>query len=89
MKRVKEVLPSECITYIFDNQPRNKEIVRIMERACEDGQKVMIWPDNIVDKDINDMILNGVSEAKILDIINHNTYSKLFLKVKINEWSKC
>ena len=49
----------------------------------------MIWPDNIVDKDINDMILNGVSEAKILDIINHNTYSKLFLKVKINEWSKC
>ena len=89
LKRVKEVLPSESMTYIFDNQPRNKEIVRIMERACDDGEKVMIWPDNIVEKDINDMILSGISEAQILDIINHNTYSSLILKMKINEWSKC
>ena len=89
LKRVKEVLPSESITYIFDNQPRNKEIVRIMERACDDGEKVMVWPDNIVEKDINDMILSGISEAQILDIINHNTYSSLILKMKINEWSKC
>ena len=89
LKRVKEVLPSESITYIFDNQPRNKEIVRIMERACDDGEKVMVWPDNIMEKDINDMILNGISEAQILDIINHNTYSNLILKIKINGWSKC
>tara|TARA_R110000782_G_scaffold98451_1_gene183773 strand:+ start:285 stop:1334 length:1050 start_codon:yes stop_codon:yes gene_type:complete len=89
LKRVKEVLPSESMTYIFDNQPRNKEIVRIMERACDDGEKVMVWPDNIVEKDINDMILSGISEAQILDIINHNTYSSLILKMKINEWSKC
>mgnify|MGYP003664259159 CR=1 FL=1 len=65
LKRVKEVLPSESITYIFDNQPRNKEIVRIMERACDDGEKVMVWPDNIVEKDINDMILSGISEVSV------------------------
>ena len=89
LKRVEEVLTSEDVTYIFDNQPRNKEIIRIMGRACDDGQKVVVWPDNIIEKDINDMIMSGISAAQILDIINHNTHSKLVLKVKINEWSKC
>jgi len=89
LKRVEEVLTSEDVTYIFDNQPRNKEIIRIMGRACDDGQKVVVWPDNIIEKDINDMIMSGISTAQILDIINYNTHSKLVLKVKLNAWSKC
>ena len=89
LKRVEDVLTSEDVTYIFDNQPRNKEIIRIMERACDDGQKVVVWPDNIIEKDINDMIMSGISAAQILDIINYNTHSKLVLKVKLNAWSKC
>tara|TARA_R110000796_G_scaffold23112_8_gene66568 strand:+ start:1003 stop:2037 length:1035 start_codon:yes stop_codon:yes gene_type:complete len=89
LKRVEEVLPSNDVIYIFDNQPRNKEIVRIMERACDDGRKVVVWPDNIIEKDINDMVLSDIPITQICDIINHNTHSKLVLKVRINEWSKC
>lgn len=89
LKRVEEVLSTEKIIYIFDNQPRNKEIVRIMENACEAGQNVCVWPDSVGDKDINDMIISGILSSHIQDIINGNTYNDLRLKMKISEWSKC
>ena len=89
LQRIEEVLPTSNIIYVFDNQPRNKEIIRIMENFCEKQKKVSVWPDNIVEKDVNDMVLEGKSSSEIVDIINHNTYSGLVLKVKIKEWSKC
>jgi DNA-binding CsgD family transcriptional regulator len=48
-----------------------------------------VWPYNIIEKDINEMIMNGHSQSEILDIINYNTHSGLGLKMKLNAWSKC
>ena len=62
---------------------------KIIKKACDAGHRVVVWPDNIIEKDINEMIMNGHSQSEILDIINYNTHSGLGLKMKLNAWSKC
>ena len=39
-------------------------------------------------KDINDMIVGGISLDKILDIINKNTFNGLQARLKINQWKR-
>lgn len=73
---------------VFDNEPRNKEIVKKIERTIDSGYKVCIWPENIQQKDINDMILAGMTPQKIVDIIDENTYSDLSAKMKFATWKK-
>ncbi len=43
--------------WVYDNEPRNREIVRRIEDTIDRGAKVVIWPSNIPEKDINDMVL--------------------------------
>jgi transcription elongation factor Elf1 len=73
---------------VFDNEPRNKEIVKKIERAIEQGYNVCLWPETIEQKDINDMILADMTSQKIVDIINENTYSGLLAKAKFTTWKK-
>ena len=70
---------------VYDNEPRNREIVGRIERCIERNQKVVIWPSNIVEKDINDMILAG---HDVMSMIKLNTYSGLEAKIKFNTWKK-
>ena len=70
---------------VYDNEPRNREIVGRIERCIDRNQKVVIWPSNIVEKDINDMILAG---HDVMSMIKLNTYSGLEAKVKFNSWKK-
>ena len=72
-------------TYVFDNEPRNKEIVNRISKIIDDGNKVVIWPKTIYQKDINDMILSGLN---VMDVLKLNTYSGLEAKVKFTEWKK-
>ena len=60
--------------WIFDNEPRNVQITRRIERSIEDGSKVVIWPSSIREKDINDMVLAGYN---VQEIIDKNTYKGL------------
>ena len=75
-------------TLVPDNEPRNEEIVKNIERAIDDGYKVVIWPSHIKEKDINDMILSGSTSKEILDTINHNTFSGLTAKTKLTNWRR-
>ena len=79
----------ENAVFVFDNEPRNAEIVRRMEKALEQGYKVCIWPKNVVDKDINDMILSDLSAVDTQMIIDMNTYSGLEGKLQLSYWRKC
>jgi hypothetical protein len=74
---------------VFDNEPRNKEICSRMEKCLDKGYKVCIWPTNVVDKDINDMILSNINNADVQLIIDQNTYSGLQGKLKLTYWRKC
>jgi predicted RNA-binding Zn-ribbon protein involved in translation (DUF1610 family) len=70
---------------VYDNEPRNREIVGRIERCIDRNQKVVIWPTSIVEKDINDMVLAG---HDVMSMIKLNTYSGLEAKVKFNTWKK-
>ena len=70
---------------VYDNEPRNREIVKRIGRCIEGGQRVVIWPNGIVEKDINDMVLAG---HNVMDVLKLNTYSGLQAKIKFNNWKK-
>ena len=74
--------------FVFDNEPRNKEIVARMEKALDKGYKVCIWPSNLLDKDVNDMILSDIKPVDVQMIIDMNTYSGLEGKLKLSEWRR-
>ena len=76
------------VTYIFDNEPRNKEIVKRMYEAVERDYKIVIWPDTITQKDINEIIQSGVSKDELQTIISTNTFSKLEALTRLNAYKR-
>jgi len=72
--------------FVFDNESRNKEICKHMNKAIKLGQKVCIWPSFIEEKDINDMVLAG---HDVLSIILSNTYKDLTAELQFQTWKKC
>ena len=71
--------------YVYDNEPRNREIVNRIAKTIDRGDKVVIWPKSIKEKDINDMVLGG---QNIMNMLQSNTYSGLHAKLKFTEWKK-
>ena len=71
--------------WVYDNEPRSNEILRRIESTIDRGESVVIWPQKIKEKDINDMVL---SKYDIMSILESNTYSGLEAKVKFNNWKK-
>lgn len=78
----------ENIVYCYDNEPRSKEIVRRMEKAIDDGSSIVIFPNSIKEKDINDMVLAGRDPVEIQRVISNNTFNGLSAKAKLSEWRK-
>jgi transcription elongation factor Elf1 len=78
-------LEGSSIVFVYDNEPRNREIVNRISKCISRGEKVIIWPSGIVEKDINDMVLAG---HDIMSVLESNTYSGLEAKVKFNIWKK-
>jgi hypothetical protein len=75
--------------FVFDNEPRNKEIVRRMEKMIDRGYNVCIWPSKLEHKDVNDMILAGMTCADVELMIDQNTYKGLSGRLTLAEWRKC
>jgi len=85
LNSVTQAIPKHKLILIFDNQPRNAEIVKLIGKAVDDGYRMVIWPDNIQEKDINEMVLSGLA---VRDIINQNTFDGLELKLKFTKWKR-
>ena len=71
--------------WIYDNEPRNREIVNRIGRTIDNGNSIVIWPTNIIEKDVNDMVLSG---HDVMSVVELNTYSGLEAKIKFNNWKK-
>ena len=71
--------------YIYDNEPRNREILNRIDKTINSGEKIVIWPSNITEKDINDMVMSGLD---VQSVIESNTYSGLEAKLKFTTWKK-
>lgn len=79
-------LPKDSMTIVFDNQPRNTEVCRLVEKYIKLNYHVCIWPCSIKEKDINDMIENKID---VQQIIHENTYQGLMAQLKLTEWRNC
>jgi hypothetical protein len=70
---------------VYDNEKRNKQIVERMEKAVNLKLPIVIWPIDIKEKDINDMVLAGLDVNSMLKL---NTYSGLEAKAKLISWKR-
>ena len=73
---------------IFDNEPRNKQIVKMMHDAIKSDSCVVLWPDTIQAKDINEMVMSGISPNEIEKIISSNTFKGLRAQMRFVNWKK-
>ena len=76
-------------TFVYDNEPRSKEIVNRVEKTIQQGYSIVLFPDYIEQKDINDMIMAGMPREEILDVISNNTFKGLEAKAMLSKWRKC
>tara|TARA_B100000902_G_scaffold212392_1_gene201970 strand:+ start:8 stop:1009 length:1002 start_codon:yes stop_codon:yes gene_type:complete len=86
--KLKSIVPTEQAVVVFDNEPRNSELVKKMDQIIDDGFTICLWPRSILQKDINDMILNGLSARVVEQTINENKFSGLSAKMALSDWSK-
>ena len=73
---------------VYDNEPRSKDTIKKLDKAIMQGYSVCIWPENLEHKDINDMVLAGLTSEFIQFIIKSNTYRDLAAKLALTKWSK-
>ena len=76
------------IIIIFDNEPRNREICKQMDSCIKSYKNIVIWPDSMKHKDINDMIMAGYRKEQIQEIINDNIFSGAAAQLRFAEWKK-
>lgn len=82
------IVGSHDYVFVCDNEPRNNAIVKVVEKLIDLKQNVVIWPNGMEHKDINDMILAGMNQDEILRLIETHTYSDLRAKLEFERWRK-
>ena len=71
--------------WVYDNEPRSKEITTRISNTINRGDKVVIWPSTISEKDINDMVLAG---HDVQSVVESNVYHGLKAKLQFNTWKR-
>lgn len=71
--------------YVYDNEPRNKDIHQRMVKAINKGESIVIWPSYIKEKDVNQMVM---SDINVMDVIKNNTFSGLQANLQLTFWKK-
>jgi len=85
---IRRGVSKENIVLCPDREPRNKEIVKMIQNAIKLNYNIVIWPNTINGKDINEIILFGKTQNEIEDIISNNSFSGIEAQVKFNMWKK-
>jgi len=71
--------------WVYDNEPRNAQIISRYASAIARGERIVIWPTSIKEKDINDMVLSGLN---VMDVLKSNIYKGLEAKLKLQTWKR-
>jgi hypothetical protein len=83
-----DFLDKDKSVIVFDNEPRNKDIVKRMKKAVKKGYTICFWPETIEQKDVNDMVKSGLSAQQVVRIIDANSHNDLEAELKMMNWSK-
>lgn len=81
-------LNKENITIVYDNEPRSPDTIYKMTNAIKLGYNVCIWPETILQKDINEMVLNHYTPENLKEIIDERTYNGLKADLVMSRWKK-
>lgn len=81
-------MPKKNMVIVYDNEPRSNETVKKLDKAIINGYNVCIWPSNLESKDVNDMVMSGLSPDFVRYIIDTNTHSDLRARLALNMWRK-
>lgn len=76
------------IIIIPDNEKRNPETLKNLNRFIENNWRVWLPSDNMIGKDINEMIQNGISIDEIYTDIEKNTFQNLTARVQFSKWKQ-
>jgi hypothetical protein len=83
---VREKFQNQDLIFVVDNEPRNKAVVEVLNKLIENKEKVCVFPDTVKEKDINDMVLNGIDVCGIIDT---HTYKGAAAMLAFSAWRKC
>lgn len=88
LKYAGNYLPKESLVLVYDNEPRNKNIMRELKSAITEGFSVCIWPKTYREKDINDLVKNAnLTSGEITETINKNTFCGARASLAFTTWS--
>lgn len=81
-------LPKESLVLVYDNEPRNKNVMHELRSAITEGFSVCIWPKTYREKDINDLVKNAkLTSDEIIETINKNTFCGARAALAFTTWS--
>jgi len=80
-------LNKENLVIVLDNEPRNSQIVAKYNQYIKRGYKIVIWPEEIKEKDINEMMIKN-SDMDIMKTLDSNTFCGLKATIELNSWRK-
>ena len=69
--------------WVYDNEPRSRQITDKISKSIDAGDSVVIWPSTIKEKDLNDMVVSGVN---VKNVIQSNVYQGLKAKLQLSNW---
>lgn len=81
--------PKDSMTIVVDNQPRNKEVCKVIENLIEKNYNIVIWPQSLHEKDVNDMVKAGKSPSSVKNLIDKNTFNGLQARANFYAWKRC
>lgn len=76
------------VVLVPDRQPRNREIVALIEKFAESGAAVCLLPEALRGKDLNEMVLGGADAATLHQVVDKFTFSGLTLRLELTKWRK-
>lgn len=73
--------------YVNDCEPRNKEIVKQIERSINQGCRVVLLPERYFSLDINDIVCKyNLSENDLVLLLKSNAYQGIGAKIHFSNW---
>jgi transcription elongation factor Elf1 len=89
LRMAQSVVPKEDMVVVYDNERRSPDTIKKMNKAIKNGYKVCFWPENILYKDVNDMVkYMNMSSSQVARVIDENTYSGLQAEMELSKWKR-
>lgn len=89
LHRAANLVKAGGATFVLDNQPRNRDVCRAMMSVVRAGHIIYVWPEDVTAKDLNELVLQGMSLDDVREMVDQNSVRGLEAEIKVRQWKKC